>query len=861
MGEVYKARDTRLGRTVAIKVLNAALAADARFRARFAIEARTLSQIAHPNICVLHDVGDEGSTAYLVLEYLEGETLTDRIARGPVPFDEARRIGVDICRALHSAHRSGVIHRDLKPGNVMLTRSGAKLMDFGLAREEAHSPSGNTSTAVALTEAGTIVGTAPYMSPEQLRGLPADTRSDIFALGAVLYEMFTGRRVFDGSSPLAIAAAILAGSPPAASAANRGLPLALDAIVAGCLAADPDARWQSAHDVGKQLENLPAAAPAGSNAGTWRTSMRSWWPLAVAAIAIIVAIGAWTFSRRAAPPEPATNAFQVPMPAGTAQLSSVEGNSLALSPDGLQLAWVGVDADGSTRIWLRPLAKLESHAVAGTDGASALFWSPDSRSIAFFANGLLQRLDLPATAPLVVCALRSPGSELGGAAGGIGYTGTWGADGQMLFAPIQGEAIYRVSASGGTPDRMVAANRAAGERRVGWPWFLADGRTIIYKLRLDGGESWLMLSRPGQPPQRITRLVSEVQGTDGGYLVFGRDGALVAERLDVTSGQLTGDPISLATGVETYATGWGRFSASRSGTVAFGSGNDEAQITWIDRDGAPIGRLGNPGNYLDIIAGADPATVLVSRLDAAAMWDIWSIDLARGVETRVTSGPFTKISPLITPDRRWMIYSKAGGGSPELYRRDLTGGAEERLAPREAFQLPTDITRDGRTLVYSERTDRGDWDVLALPLAGARTPAPLAATPFNEMNGQLSPDDHLLAFASNETNRLEVYVAPFPAAAPKYRVSTGGGRNPRWSPNGRDLLYLGGDGRLMSAAVSFDGGIRIGAPVAVSTQAPRVPWRDFLPLPDGRLLAIVPEMIGREQPMTVITHAIPPALR
>ena len=847
MGEVYKARDTRLGRTVAIKVLNATLAADPAFSARFESEARTLSQIAHPNICVLHDIGTTGGTVYLVLEYLEGETLADRIARGLIPFDVARRIGSDVCRALETAHRAGVVHRDLKPGNVMLTKSGAKLLDFGLAREHVRSATGDVSTAIALTQAGTIVGTAPYMSPEQLQGHPADPRSDIFALGAVLYEAFTGRRAFAGASPMAIAAAILSNDLPAPSTVNRQVPRALDPIVQGCLARDPDARWQSAHDVGRQLDALHDREDALPPAARWRIA--AWLPWLVAALGIATAAGAWMVSRSTAPSERPTIAFQVPQPKGTLQFSSVEGNSLALSPDGSELAWIAYE-EQTTRVWLRPLGRLEGQPLAGTDHATALFWSPDGLSIAFFAKGTLQRVDLPSSAPVTICAVQP----------GIGYTGTWGAGGQILFAPIQGEAIYRVSTSGGSPEKVIAANRGAGERRVAFPWFLGDGRTFIYLLHLDGGGSFLMLARDGQPPLRIAEMPSEAQYVDPGYLVFARDGALVAQRFDASSGRLTGDLIPLASHVESFpASGWGEFSAARTGTIAYGSGGDLAHIAWIDSAGREAGTIGEPADYLDDLAAApDGQHVLGSRADTAHLYDVWSIDLARGTATRLTSGTGTKIGGLLRPDGRHLIYSRTTGGAPELQERDLDSGREERLAPVEAFQQATAMTRDGRAIVYMQRTDRGDWDLWTLRLDGTPAPTPLAATPFNETDGRLSLDDRLLAFVSNETNQPEVYVAPFATPAAKVRVSDHGGRAPRWAADGRTLLYIAGDERLMRTTLTLTSSLQVGTPAPMFATA-RSAWRDYLSLPGNRILAIVPDSIGREQPMTVIYNALPPA--
>ena len=845
MGQVYKARDTRLGRSVAIKVLHPSLAADPSFAARFANEARALSQISHPHICVLHDVG-HGDPLFLVLEYLEGETLADRIARGALTVDELRRIGVEICRALETAHRAGIVHRDLKPANVMLTRSGAKLLDFGLARDDRRADDENLTTAVALTRVGTTVGTAAYMSPEQLHGQRVDARSDIFALGIVLYEMATGTRPFSGDTPAGLAAAILSLEPPAVSARRPGLPPALDAIVQGCLAKEPDARWQAAHDVGRQLESMLSSSSHGVPAVQKRATIAAFLPWALTALAVAIAAVAWARRETAPAAGAPTVALEIFAAPGTSQLDTVEGNAFALSPDGSQLAWVAVDAHRRSQIWIRPLAQVDAHPLTGTEGASTLFWSPDSRSIAFFANGLLQRLDLQGTSPVTVCPVNV----------GSGYAGTWGEDGRMLFAPIQGDAIYSVSTAGGTPQKFITANRSAGERRVGWPWFLADGRSFVYSLRLENG-SWLMLARPGRGPERVSEMLTQAQYADG-YLVFGRNGALLAQRFDTASGRLSGDPLPLGSKVQLFAaSGWGAFSVSRGGTIAFRMTSDEAQLAVTDESGGVVNRLSATGDYLDVRLTPDGQHALTSRIDpGSGAYDIWSVDLTTGTETRVTAGPSTSIAGILSRDGETMIYSKTTGGAPELFRRQVAGGAEERIAPAEAFQEAQSITRNGRTLLYTQRADRGDWDLLTVPVDGREAPRPFLATGFNELDARLSPDDRLVAFTSDETGRSEVYLATFPQAGQKYRVSGQGGRAPRWSADGRTLLFLAGDGRLMRAVVAPAGAPRADPPVSAFTEPPTVAWRNYVPLPGGRILAIVPNALTREQPTTVITNAV-----
>ena len=730
----------------------------------------------------------------------------------------------------------------------MLTRAGAKLLDFGIAVERRGGTAANATTALALTLPGTFIGTAAYMSPEQLQGTAADARSDIFAFGAVLYEAATGRRAFPGDNPAATTAAILSSDPLPPSTLRQELPAAFDAIVAGCLVRNPDERWQSAHDVGRQLEAMtPTTGPQARHAEQ-RARGSAWiaWTIAAAAVAALAAGAAWRWRTPAPPAGAPAVAFKIVLPSGTTMIETVEGNAIALSPDGVQLAWIGKDASPTTRIWLRSLAQLEARALPGTEGATSLFWSPDSRSIAFFAKGALQRLDVQGSGPLVICPVKR----------GEGYTGTWGADGRILFAAIQGQAIYSVSTAGGAPQQAFASNAAAGERRVGWPWFLPDGRSALYLVFDSVDTRRLMLARPNQPPQRIADLPTEAQFVDAGYLVFCRNGSLLAQRFDPVSAQMSGDPVQLAAGVQMFPpSGWGGFSVSRSGSIAFLSAAADAHLAVIDPDGRVTGYLGPPGNYL--VASLTPGndSVLATRMDNdSGVYDIWSIDITRGTETRVTSGPTTNMSALVSPRGTSMFFSRTAGSAPELVKRDLATGAETRPVPTNRFQEPLAVTRDGATLVFMQRGERGDWDIFTVPTESGRPPTPLLATTFNEVDGRLSPDDRAIAFTSDETGHDEIYVAPFPRASPKVRVSAAGGHLARWT-GAHTLVFLADDGHLMRVEISSDPSLHVGTPAAAFAQPLKLPWRDYFALPGGRLLAIVPEAIP-QQPLTVITAAL-----
>ncbi len=523
MGEVYKARDTRLEREVALKVLREHLSTTPEVRQRFEREAKTISSLSHPNICALYDVGNQDGVEYLVMELLEGETLAERLARGALPLDQTPRFGAQIASALEAAHRKGIVHRDLKPSNVMLTKSGLKLLDFGLAKVLQPAPTLEDLTSAPtaakdVTHPGMILGTVSYMAPEQLQGRESGSRGDIFALGAVLYEMATGRKAFAGASPVSIMSAILMSEPPAASSIQPASPVSLDRLIRTCLAKDPDDRWQTARDVELQLTAISEGV-SGSRAAVAapRSARTRWLPWLVAGAALAVAAVATL--RRASPPArpPRPIRFTVAPPPRGAFSYSVEGDYLAVSPDGSQFACIASEPESGRRIYLRPLSSLEARPLPGTEGARALFWSPDGHSIAFFAETQLKRVEISGGAPLSICDV-SPG---------IGFAGTWGSGGDIVFASIGGDAIYRVPAAGGAPAVVLRPERSRDEVSVNWPWFLPDGKRFLYLNRNPKSEANLMLWEPGKPPALVLPATSEAKYTDPGYLVFAKEGALL----------------------------------------------------------------------------------------------------------------------------------------------------------------------------------------------------------------------------------------------------------------------------------------------------------------------------------------------
>ncbi|MEX1245364.1 MAG: protein kinase [Thermoanaerobaculia bacterium] len=868
MGEVYRAHHPRLGREVAIKVLPERVAADPEALARFEREAKAIAALSHPNILAIFDFGSEGGVSYAVTELLEGETLAARLARGPMPTEALARVGAEICAALAAAHRKGIVHRDLKPANVMLTKPGAKLLDFGLAKPASPLFSGEDLTSAQtsapdVTREGVIVGTLSYMSPEQLEGKPVDARTDIFALGATLYEMATGRKAFEGKSQAALLSAILTSEPPPVSALRPMSPPPLDRLVKVCLAKDPDARWQTAHDVGLQLQTLSdggAVSSVGSVSAPSRPRAR-WLPWAIAAAALSLATFALLRPRTPTPPSARAVHFPLPPPEDRAFFSTYETTEMAVSPDGSQIAFVSspyaasaarrgiaaADAPGSRGIWIRELTSLGSRPLPGTDDATSLFWSPDGGSIGFFTPGKLKRILLSGGAAVPICDVPAGG----------GKSGTWGAGGDILFTSVQGPAIFQVPAAGGTPVKLIEAQDSQQEVRFNWPWYLPEGKRFLYTVRLRNGERLLKLVEPGKPPRTLGPMSSAVQYGGPGYLVFAREGALLGQSFDLESGRLTGDPFAIAEHVNYFlSNGHAAFAASPSGTLVFQPHVNVNRLVWIDRAGRTVESIGPPGNYLSLWVSGNGRRIFYDRTrPGLGTFDVWSFDLERGVESPITSEPETEFAPVLLPDGKSIAYSVVRGAAPELFRRSLEDGRDEPLAPvAGAFQRAQDVSPDGRTLAFVQRSAQGNFDIWTLPLEGPGQPTVLVQSPFDKTEVRFSPDGRFLAFISTESGQAEAYVMPYPGPAEKIRVSSGGARLLQWGRDGKELFYLSADGRLMSLPLRTSPSLATGAPVALFTVEGK-PWLSFALSADGqKFLAVVPEAAADEQPMTVIVN-------
>ncbi|MGE0453178.1 MAG: protein kinase [Vicinamibacteria bacterium] len=852
MGEVYRARDTRLEREVAIKLLPPELAGDEQFKVRFEREAKAVSALNHPHICTLHDVGQETlgeeRLHFLVLELIEGESLAERIGQGPLSLDEVLLYGKQVASALDAAHRRGIVHRDLKPGNVMITRTGAKLVDFGLARAGDGGMADRLSTletaARPLTEQGTILGTYQYMAPEQLEGAVADARTDIFALGALLYEMATGRRAFEGKNRTSLIAAIVSSQPPPISAVQGMSPPALDHVVRKCLEKDPDDRWQSARDVMAELQWI---AEGGSRAGlpalvATRRRVREGLAWSISAILALAAVGlgiAW--ARRAPSPLPVVR-FTVANPEGVTAI----GPPVA-SPDGRFIAFDAADTGGKRQIWLRPMDSLEARPLAGSEGVVRPFWSPDSRFVAFVSGGKLRKLAVTGGPAQTICDAPT------------GADGSWSPNGVILFDGTDTDPIHRVDAAGGVAKVAVSVVPDKGVSSVGWPEFLPDGRHYLYMIGAQSDDRTLMVGELDSTESKpLFKTMSRVVYAPPGYLLYVREQTLVAQPFDAAKQKLAGEPVPLGEGLGIDNVGGASFSVSSSGALAFRAGETQGRrLVWMDRNGKETPALDEAKNYVDTGLSPDGKRLAFDVTEPGGKGDIWIRDLARGVTSRFTFDPESEFGPTWSPDGRKIVFSKQAKAW-DLFVKDAAGtGEPEPLLQNDENKYVTDWTRDGKYVIYASNNKDTSWDLWALPVSGERKPLPLVRTKFAEHGGVVSPDGRFLAYRSNESGRSEVYVQEFPEARSKWQVSAEGGFDPFWRADGREIYYRGRDTRLMVVSVETGAAFSTGTPQPLfqarfASIAARGLYRAT---PDGqRFLVLAP--LGRDAlpPTTVVLN-------
>ena len=862
MGEVYRGTDTRLGRPVAIKV------SSHEFNDRFEREARAISVLNHPNICTLHDVGPN----YLVMEYIEGDTLSKLIEKGPLALDKALAYAIQIVDALAAAHAKGVIHRDLKPGNIIITRNGAKVLDFGLAKIGAEKPSAESAADIdtvtePITQAGAVLGTLHYMAPEQVEGKETDQRSDIFSFGAVFYEMIAGQRPFGGDTQAAVLAALMNDQPPPMSAVRGGelsqrqpsVPRQLERVVRKCLEKKPDDRWQSARDLKPMLEMIDLEAPqfgTGSSSvpitvSAAGTKTRKWlWPTIAAVALLAAAAGIWTLWPK---PAPLLARFQVTLPENVNFSEYV-----SVSPDGRKLVF---NATGEqSGLWIHDLNTLEWRKLAGTEGATSPFWSPDSRFLGFAVRTELKKVEVAGGPVLTLCTINA-----------IIGSGAWSKDGVILFGSRGGSGpLRRVSAAGGVATDVTAIDRARGENAHSFPSFLADGKHFLY-LRATGPARGAIYAgsldaKPAEQSMDVVLASGYGAPFVDGNVFFMREGTLMVQPFDTGKLQLRGEPAPVAEHVGTSGSS-GIFSVSPTGVLAYRAGSTAAagvlQPTWYDRQGKATPAF-QPGPGTGFRLSPDATRAAGRDAGQQVNGDITLLEFARGVRTRLTFRQSPGSYPVWTPDGAQIIFA-AGNGLNTLYEKSASGAGEEKelLAKPGEILLPSSVSHDGRFLLYyTANTEKTGSDLWALPLEGDRKPALLLGTSFNETEASFSPDGRWIAYRSNESGRGELYVRPFVASGPslgegKWQVSRDGaaGAIPVWRTDGKELAFMGPNGSVMAVEVNGSGtAFQMGTPTQLFNLLGYTGWDASA---DGKrfLMTVGPRQEQNSQtPITVVLH-------
>ena len=814
MGQVFRAIDTRLGREVAIKV------SQERFTDRFEREARAIAALNHPNICTLHDVGPN----YLVMELVEGETLAARLKRGKLSLDQTIQYGTQIAAALSAAHAKGIVHRDLKPDNVMIAKTGVKVLDFGLAK---------STQDETLTVANAVMGTPAYMAPEQREGKACDARTDIHALGLVLSEMATGKRAQPGERLLQF----------------DSLPDKLAHVIERCLAQDPDGRWQSARDVKAELDW--AAEPAGAPTpapDSGRTS-RLWAALAALSIVALAALAFVHF--REAPETPLRYTTILP-PEKTSFDFATNLGPVAISPDGKRMVFAATGENGASQLWLRALDAASAQPLLDNEGGTFPFWSPDSRWVGFFAGGKLKKLDTRGGPPI-------PLADVVGAAGG----GSWSPKGIIVFAPNTFAPLLRIASDGGNTSLAVAMDVAMGTVH-GFPWFLPGGEHFLF---VSWGGAGRMQLRVGSLSSTASTVIGEADSNavySEGHLLYLRENSLMAQPFDLRSLRTSGEAVPVAEHVERFLelVEEGAFSASATGLLAYRTGADAGvrQLTWFDRLGKPVGTVGEPRTFFDIQFSPDRKTLTASAPDAVGNYDLWMYDVGRGLPTRFTVDPAGEYWAVFSLDGRTVIFNSTRKGHYDLYRKPANGaGAEELIYADDADKVPTSWSHDGKFLLYFTGGGRR-FEMWVLPLTPERPGGELKAilfhqAQFNEGDAQFSPDDRWVAYNSDESGRNEIYVSPFSRRAEKHQISLNGGSGARWRQDGKGIFYAAYGGQLMEADVRISGeSVEVGTVRPVFTRVPGTGGYPYDVSADGqRVLAAMP-LAKAVQPITLVEN-------
>ena len=844
MGEVYRATDTRLDRAVAIKVLPEHLADDPQRRERFEREARAVSSLNHPHICTLHDVGEQDGVHYLVMDLVEGETLQQRLEKGRLPVDQALEYAIQIADALDKAHRQGVVHRDLKPGNIMITKSGTKLLDFGLAKLRGDagevSPLSQMPTqdpSAPLTAEGTIIGTLQYMAPEQLEGKESDARTDIFAFGAVVYEMVTGKKAFEGASQASLITAIMGAQPVPIAEIQPVSPAALDWSIGRCLQKDPEDRWQSARDLMEEISRVrrrdDSTVPASSRKG--RTRERVFVTVSVI-VGLTAAFSLYLGSQRQSDVERVLQ-FSVNMPNGVRRDISAAFGDAALSPDGESLVFLASDSAGRRLLYLRPLDSSQAVPLAGTEDPSFPFWSPAGRFIGF---GVDDKLYTVAVAGGPVTLVTESGRLLGG---------SWNLDGTIIFGRQLG-GIYQVASSGGEPSPVTSLDRSRFETDHRFPTFLPDGKSFIYFISAAQASYSGIYASPLDSEERVR--ISDAQSNAlyaSDHLLYARNGSLLAQPFDPERLTLTGEPFMLADHVR-HNLGGGFYTAytvSDEGLLAY-MGETQPRLTWYDRQGQPTKTVGTQMSRPSRLSlSPDEERVAFHVFDPeAGISNLWLLDTVRDTSIQLTTSHWN-IMPIWAPDSRRIVFDSLRDGPFNIYEVSAAGGEETLLVEAtHGRALATDWSNDGSLVVYEQRSSRGDHDLWLLPMEGNRTPIAFLTSEFEERQGRLSPDGKWIAYTSTASGGNEVYVRSMPSVedrpAVRKGVSTQGGLDSQWRRDGRELFYLDPSGRIMSVDIEIgESDIEIGEPrLLFDAQANSNEWgQNYAVSSDGERFLVI----------------------
>jgi eukaryotic-like serine/threonine-protein kinase len=812
MGEVYKARDTRLDRIVAIKVLPAHLADQAKLQDRFDREARTIASLNHPHICTLHDTGHQDGIDFLVMEYLEGETLAQRLLKGPLSLEQVLQFAIEIADALDKAHRKGITHRDLKPANIMLTKTGTKLLDFGLAKlRQGTSPATPISELPtekdAITAEGTIIGTLQYMAPEQLEGKEVNARTDIFALGVVVYEMATGKKAFEGKSQASLMVAILEREPPPISSLQPMTPPALDRVVKRCLAKEPDERCQSAKDLTDELKWI---AEGGSGVSAPSTAPKSIRKLGRRALilsvgifllgAAVASLAVWNI--KPSPPQPVTRTV-ITLPSGQELAGLEAGPSVALSPDGTHLAYVARQG-GTQQLYLRAMDSLETKAIPGTEGGIIPFFSPDGQWLGFFAGGKLKKISVGGGVALTLGDAVQPRGA------------SWGKQGMIAFAPTAISVLQLVSASGGAPQPLTRLGK--GENGQRWPEFLPGGKAVLFTAGTALPDIFTNAQVAAQPVGTGERRNLIQEGTlphyaPSGHLVYAQGGNLLAVPFDPQRLRATGAAVPVVEGVlQSPVTGAAQYSFSAAGSLVYVPGGIQTaqrRLVWVTRSGteqllaAPVHGYANPR------LSPDGRQVAVGITESES--HIWLYDLSQETLTRLTFEGKLNNRPVWTSDGKRIAFVSNKEGPQNLYWQLADGsGGLERLTTSDETQTPNSWSPDGQLLAFLVVNPATGLDIWVLRM-GDRKAQPFLRTPFNEGAPRFSPDGRWLAYVSDESGHIEIYVQPYPGPGGKWQISTDGGTEPVWNPSGRELFYRSGD-KMMAVDIATQHGFAAGKP-------------------------------------------------